>query len=223
MAVADGIELLHICADGIVSLAYEGVLYQYGDQRPELSAHELSEHLRGSRVSVIGLTAQTGANPDVMNVNSREVVSVYRAFACFGSSRVPLPSITAPLGPTQPARDVEFWRAFYTHLGGSHDLERALAEARYAAPAAPYALFLRHAHRKLFRTATTPFPAAHAPERMAFDLSKSLEVTTQVRALSEKYGSLPAYLSRFAEQETEHQKTIEAELDVWSRPEGDEL
>lgn len=222
MAAEHGIELMHVCTDGVVSLAYEGVLYRHGDQRPEHSAHEVSERLRGSRVTVIGLTAQQYSHPDMIEVSGREVVSAYRAFACFAASRVPLPSILAPLGPAQSDVEFRFWRTFYTQLGDCYRLDRALAEARYATPSSTHALFLRHGHHKLFRTAATRFVPERPPQRLALDLRNSINATSQVHALGEKYGALPDYLQLFAKEETEHQKAIEEELDVWSRPEGDE-
>lgn len=58
--VKEGYELVHIVADGIVSSAYEGILYFHGGRStsPEISPGELSSALRGSRVSVLSLTAQ---------------------------------------------------------------------------------------------------------------------------------------------------------------------
>lgn len=221
-AVSEGIELMHLSSDGVVSLAYEGVLYVHGERRPEMSAYELSELLSGKRVSVIGLTSQDYSNPDVMDVSGRQVVSAYRAFACFASSKIPLPSIMTPIGPSEPRIASEFWKTFYSHLGASHRLDRALAEAKFAAPASPCALFLRHPFGKLFRSAASLSFSPSAPERMANDLKKSIDATQQVRALGEKYGELPEYLSRFAQEESEHQKSIEADLDQWSTPEGDE-
>jgi hypothetical protein len=187
-----------------------------------MSAYEFSEHVTGKRLSVVGLTSQDYSHPDIMDVSGREVVSVYRAFACFASSRLSLPSIMAPIGPSEPSIATEFWKAFYTELGQSHRLDRALAQGRFAAPPSPFALFLRHPFKKLFRLPRAEALPSYAPEQMAVDLKSSIDATQQLEALEKRYGELPEYLSRFAKEETERQKSIEAELENLAAPEGDE-
>jgi hypothetical protein len=220
-AADEGIELVHLCADGVVSLAYEGLLYLHGDARPELSAHEISHALRGSRVCVLSLTEENYAHPDLMDVGGREVVSVYRAFTSLSSARVPLPSMVSPLGPVAADLAERFWRGFYTGLGQTHRLDGALAGGRQSAPGSTFAFFARHFLGKLFR-ASQARAVPDRPERMATALRSSQAGTEQLRSLGEKYSALPDYLHRFMEAEGVRQKTIEAQLEEWARPEEDE-
>ena len=102
-AASSGIELLHCCADGGVSLSFDGTLRD-PMSNDFISASEIAEGLKGSRVSVLGLTPPEMA--------SGPAKGSYRAFASIGTSRFPLPSIIAPLGPCS-YESSQFWLAFY--------------------------------------------------------------------------------------------------------------
>ena len=231
-ARAEGYESLHLAVDGIVSLAYDGVLYRHGDPVPEVSAAEVSQLLAGSRLSLLSLTPQAVSSPDVAEIAGRDVVSVYRAFACFAASRVTLPSMVVPIGPTpNEAATKTFWDTFYRGLAATHDAEKALASARHEVPESPHSLFLRHAQGKLFRSADPVRRSAEglerrsmeSPERLAMLVRGFAEANTQAEAIKQRYGGeLPDYLRDLLSNQQEHQASIEADLEAWARPEGDQ-
>jgi hypothetical protein len=218
LAAGEGIEMVHLCSDGTVSLAYEGVLIGSDDPEP-LTAPELADIFRGSRVSVLALTSPFPAveRPSTDPSNSSDtVVTVFRAFAYLASSRVRLPSVIAPVGPTTKEIASLFWKTFYTNFGMAQRLDASFAAAKQAAPASTYALFQRHSHGKLFRDveAASSIPS---PARMAVDLESSLDLSKRLQALTAKYGSLPDYVSSFAQEETQRRQTIE-----WTATEAEE-
>jgi hypothetical protein len=222
----EGYELVHILADGIVSSAYEGILYFHGGQStsPELSPGELSALLRGSRASVLSLTEQSFTNPDMMNIGGQLVPSVYRAFAYLGSSRLPLPSIMAPLGPLNPKEMASFWQNFYTGLAETLSLQKAIARTQLGGFPAPVALFLRHLHEVLFRRrALTDAPLAADPTQIGAALQLSHELVDQLKAHNEDYGSLPESVSKFIKSESERQESLSTALDPWLTPEEGEI
>lgn len=220
-AAAEGYEMVHLASDGIVSLAYEGVLYDHGDWvSPELTAPRTSSLLSGSRVSVIGLSVQDH-DPDTMKVQGRHVASAYRAFARYASARVALPSIVAPIGPTDDQLASDFWAAFYQAVGTTHRLDTSLAQARQKAPESTFALFLRHTQGKLFRSVDRR-RGPERPELLHSELRTSHEGMQRLDTLRGKYGTLPDYLEAFAEGQGERQKSIEDSLAVWSQLDEDE-
>lgn len=219
-AADEGIELAHLCSDGSVSLAYEGVLNSFPTDEPGLSAAELSDIVRGSRLTVMGFTAinQAELNP---SSEAGGVVAVYRAFAYLASSRVRLPSIVAPVGPTDPMVSQQFWTTFYSTLGQQHRLDASFAIAKQATRASTFALFFRHSHGKLFRQIAEDAPVP-SPARMATDLQSSLDLSERLQSLTAKYGPLPDYVNSFAVEEKERRHTIETELNKWTATEAEE-
>lgn len=222
----EGYELVHILADGMVSSAYEGILYFHGGQStsPELSPGELSALLRGSRVSVLSLTEQSFTNADTMNIGGQLVPSVYRAFAYLGSSRLPLPSVVAPLGPLNPSEMASFWKNFYTGLAETLSLQKAIARTQMSGFPAPVALFLRHLHEVLFRRrGPADAPLEADPTQIGAALQLSHELVEQLKAHNEDYGSLPESVSKFMESESARQDDLSIALDPWLTPEAGEI
>lgn len=217
-AVAQGFELLHVVADGVVSSAYEGILYFHGGRStsPELPPRELSATLRGSRVSVLGLTGQDYSDPDTMTLGDWQVPSVYRAFAYLGGSRLPMPTVVAPLGPLPPEDLHRFWKHFYRGLADTFSPHRAMVRAQKAAGPTPVAVFLRHPQPVLFRRVTdaTPAPAAD-PTQLGAELQLSHELVQQLEVNSDLYGGLPESVRAFIVQESARQAEISSALDPW--------
>jgi len=216
-AAVEGVELMHLCSSGSVSLAYEGVLTCSDSDEPPVSAAELSDMLLGSRLSVLGLTAAKQA--DLLGESPGDA-TVYRSFAYFGSSRVPLPSIVAPIGPTPHDIAQLFWNTFYSSMGERQRLDNSFASAKRAARASTFALFCRHSHGKLFRQSQEEVSVS--PKRMAADLQISLDLSSRLQSLGQKYGHLPDYVTSFDRQETERREDIKAQLNKWSASEGEE-
>jgi hypothetical protein len=229
---AAGYELVHLFADGYPTLAFDSVLYVHGADPPELPASDLSAVLRGSQVAFMGLTSQTAVNPDMMHVGGRSVPSVYRAFAYLGGSDLPLPSLVAPLGPSEYEHISDFWGAFYATLSETLDVEAAMARGRDAAPdagpagPAPMALFLRHRSGHLFRrvTAVRSLSARAAPTQLNAELELSRTLISRLNSVMSKQGeSAPASVRAFVTKETTRQERLTAELESWTELEvGDE-
>ena len=234
----EGYELVHIVADGIVSLAYEGILYFHGydlagdsgpmesqqrEHKRQISPGELNASLRGCRASVLCLTEQDYSSPDSMEIAGQLVPSVYRAFASLGSSRLSLPSVVAPLGPLKEGHLENFWRDFYTKLAETLSLVRAFSSAQTKSIRLPVALFLRHPHEFLFRRASggSPLPDIE-PNRVGAALQFSHELVEQLKAHSELYGSLPDSVSEFISSEEKRQEGLSEQLAPWLKPEEEE-
>lgn len=224
--VKEGYELVHLVADGIVSSAYEGILYFHGGRStsPELSPGELSSMLRGSRVSMLTLSEQQYNSPDVINIGGQLVPSVYRAFAYLASSRLPLPSMVVPLGPLEPSDMHEFWNKFYNNLGETFSVQRAIARTRIRNYPAPAGLFLRHLHEVLFRRQSAVAKSSQPdPSAIGAELQVSQNVIQQLKANRDLYGSLPESVSKFIESESARQEDLTTALDPWLTPEEGEL
>jgi hypothetical protein len=224
-AIAAGMEFVHVFADGIVSSALEGILYDHADsERPELPARELSHMLTGSRVSVLALSPADYSNPDVQPMAGRSVLSAYRAFVFVGGSTLPLPTVLAPLGPVPDRMMSEFWRTFYTSLTTSWHLTESLRTAHARFPySAPIALFCRHAGGKLFEPAAAPVEPAMEPMVMRTELLQSQETTHDLSRLDRKYGQdLPDAVRELFEKETSRQSRLRGALDSWI-PSGEDL
>ncbi len=228
-AVREGLELLHIVADGEVLLSYEGLLYFHGEREPRVSSGELSSCLHGSRVTVLCLTASEDRNPDMVEIGGYSVPSAYRAFAQIASEDLPLPNIVAPLGPLDPVRLREFWRRFYVHLAATHRIEEAMSQGRQNGPV-PMALFLRHSQGVLFRrggapTSTRAVRSAReeAPSQLEAELQVSRNLIGQLHTLAARYGALPDSVNEFLESHGQRNSQLDAELESWRRPEDDDL
>ena len=224
-AIAAGIEFVHVFADGIVSSALEGILYDHAaTDRPELPARELSQMLTGSRVAVLALSPADHSNPDVQPMAGRSVLSAYRAFVFVGGSALPLPTVLAPLGPAPDRMMADFWRTFYTSLTTSWHLTESLRSAHARFPfSAPIALFCRHAGGKLFEHMAQPVDASLEPMGMRSELLQSEEITQDLSRLDRKYGQdLPESVRALFEKETSRQSRLRGALDTWI-PSGEDL
>jgi hypothetical protein len=223
-AIAEGIEFVHLFADGMVSSALEGSLYDHGPtERPELPARELSQMLAGSRVAVLALSRAESPSPDVHQMAGRTVLAAYRAFVFVGGSPLPLPTVLAPLGPAPDSMMAEFWHTFYRSLTTSWHLTESLrtAHARFSF-AAPIALFCRHAGGQLFQPAAVPVAAALEPMTVRTELLQSQEITQNLSRLTSKYGQdLPDAIKELFEKETSRQSRLRGELESWI-PSGEE-
>jgi hypothetical protein len=212
-AAKEGYELVHVVADGLVSLACEGILYHSQTTPPEIPPSELSALLRGSRVAVLSLTPWECSSPDTVEIGGHLVPSAYRAFACLGSSRLALPSVVAPLGPLESWRAEPFWHGFYAVLGETLRLDLAMARAQEGRPPAPVAVFPRHFHSRLFRRPSGGEAAPPVePTRIEAELESSRDVVEQLRALGD---ALPPSAEAFLNRETARQSQLGAELEEW--------
>jgi hypothetical protein len=220
-AAREGYELVHIVADGIVSLSYEGVLYFYGSPSVEVSASELSSLLNGSRVSVLSLTEPETQNPDKVLIGPYEVPSAYRAFAYLNRAIFPLPNIVAPLGPSLYWQKEQFWQRFYTSLNETHEIEKAMAGGR-AGDHPAMALFLRQSQRRTFEPLASAQEAPVVePTQISADLQQSIKMVNQLKTLQARFGDMPEGVKKFFTRETARQVKLEAELGPWLKGEGE--
>jgi hypothetical protein len=222
-AVRSDCELVHLIADGLYTQGTEGIL-NFGEpvmsaaytqappaqgafqpsQRDQITAAELSSLVRGSRITLLGLSTRTPdlallteageaiTTEDGASLLTGMVPQVYRAFAYLGHSHLPLPNIVAQLGPMQGYPLGAFWHAFYRDLGDSLSVEAAMMAGRKAGPAMPLALFLRDRLRRQFRHLATsratanPQIVAHS-NGIASEFQIAREVLEQLRAVDAKY------------------------------------
>lgn len=219
-AVREGYELAHIVADGTVSLAYEGIL-RLGDpstkSKLELAPSELSALLRGSRLSILGLTEQESSSDKTIVIGSYAVPSAYRAFVYLGNSRLPLPNIVAPLGPLDDWQMNQFWYGFYSSLAATLKIEEAMASGRSGGSMA-MALFLRQQHRRTFQRLEPTHEAPEVdPNQVFADLQVSSAMVAQLRALGDRYGELPDTVHQFIDSESKRQEQLTTALSPWTQ------
>jgi hypothetical protein len=221
-AISAGVEFVHVFADGVVSSALEGILYDHaGSADNELPAHELSALLSGSRVAVMALSPTDHDNPDVVQMAGRSVLSAYRAFTYIGTSTLPLPTVLAPLGPIPNDMMQAFWRAFYSGLTTSWNLTESLRAAQSGfSSSVPIALFCRHAGGKLFEPAVE---VDVQPMQIRTELLQSQGITDDLSRLQKKYGQdLPKSVLDLFAKETSRQSKLRISLDSWI-PSGEDL
>jgi hypothetical protein len=211
-------DLLHVVCDGIVSLAYDGILYFHGTQSAELTAKELSASLRPTRTVFMGLSSTYILNPDMVQIGGRQVPSVYRAFAYLSRTDLPLPSIMAPLAPAALPDAMGFWRAFYSQLATTLSIEQAAADARKQGPL-PVALYLRHPHEQQFRrrpAAEAALPGAiNAPAELGAELEVSRRLVERLRTNADRSTRSLAGVQEFLDEETAHQERLASRLAPW--------
>lgn len=220
-AVERRIEFVHAFADGIVSGALEGVLYDHFETRQrerEIPVGDLARMLGGSCVAVLAFSPAKFQSPDMVEIGGRTVPSAYRAFALIGNAARPLPTILAPLGPI-PDRDMTtFWSEFYGELVTSWHLTESLrrAQSRFSI-SMPVALFCRHAGGKLFEEAASA--SASQPMEVRADLLRSLQLTHELGRIKDKYGvDLPPAVKELFERETSRQSDLRGTLDPYIKP-----
>ena len=218
--VSERYELLHIVADGYVSLARDGILYVHDPYRPELPSNELSALLRSSRVSVLGLTSTASTNSNLVKVEQHNVAPAYRAFAYLASAELSLPSIVAPIGSLSHEQLASFWHEFYPALGNTLSLEQAMTHAQKLKLPKPMALFLRQPYGRLFRRPQTKTRTLTvAPTKIEAELQISQSLVTRLNSLAARYGKLPDSLTDFLTEERAHQQKLEAQLAPWTEVE----
>ena len=220
-AVKNGYELLHIVADGLLSLAYEGILSLPGTTSPEVLPGELAGMLRGSRVTCLGLTPLEGSSPDVVDIRGRKVPSVYRAFAYLGGTRHPLPTTVAPLGPVSDEQVYQFWRGFYSSLAETPQVDVAMAHGQTGGAPVPMALFLRHLYGRLFRRRQGEQPRGVDPIQLNVDLQVSRDLVDQLKVLGMQH-DLPDSVRDYLNSENARQERVAEELDGWLESEQDD-
>jgi hypothetical protein len=223
-AVQAGFELIHVFADGVVSSAFDGILYDHdaprrmGDDRrnlAELHPGELSRMLSDSRVAVLALSRSEHTSPDLHYVGGRQVLSAFRAFAYLGACTFPLPTTVVELGPVPGGIMASFWQRFYEELVPNWHLTNALRSAQSSQPfAPPIALFCRHAGGKLFRQASSA--DVSQPMRIRQDFLRSEQLTRDLSSLTEQYKDLPDTILRLLKNETSRQLRLKRELDTWT-------
>jgi hypothetical protein len=237
-AVQEGFELMHLVADGAATFGYEGVLFLADENAPTsmeqteaatdgwtpLASRELSALCRGSRVCVLGLSTPGSPSPDMISIGGKEVPSAYRAFVQFASTRLPLPSIVAPLGPQPGGLKGDFWADFYRGLAKSLSLEDAMAAGQRGKPPVAMALFLRHPYGRLFRRTLVERGAAQdfSPNQVSAELQLSREVVDRLNALSAQYPELPASIKGFIDEENKQQQDMSEQLESWVNLQGGE-
>lgn len=188
----------------------------------ELTAHELSTILRGSRVAAVSFSVPvtSGRAPD--RFVGLLLPKVYRALASFCGSAPPLPNLVAPLGAMSEKQMEHFWREFYTRLVQSdcYSVEAALGFARQATPLTPVALFMRQPSGRDFAR-VTPERQGSQPEPMKVhaELQATNELIRQLMSLDEKYEQVRQKSftdSSTYKQADERRQNLERELNVWN-------
>ncbi|MGB0384884.1 MAG: hypothetical protein ACPGWR_08690 [Ardenticatenaceae bacterium] len=219
--VSERYELLHIVADGYVSLARDGILSVHDPYRPELPSNELSALLRSSRVTLLGLTSTTSANPNPVEDERSKKSPAYRAFAYLASAELPLPSIVAPVGSLSHTELASFWHNFYPVLANTLSVEQAMINVQNSKVPKPMALFLRQPYGQLFRRPETRARSLMtvAPTKIEAELQISQSLVARLNSLAARYGQLPDSVSNFLSKETQHQQMLEAQLAPWTQME----
>ncbi len=215
-AAREGFELVHLVADGSVSLGGEGVLALGDGER--VAPREVSSLLAGSRVSVLALTPAVSSR-----LSPGEVPTVFRAFAHLGYSAHPLPSLVAPVGPLVDKQVEEFWRLFYRTLAESLSVEEAVVRGRAAASAPPMALFLRHRLGREFVRPTARATPMVEPTRLSADLQVARQLVEQLRAVDSNFAGLEGNISGtpLLERESARQEQVEQGLTSWTQLDED--
>ncbi len=224
-AARGGFEILHLVADGRLSSGYEPLLVLHdADGKPNLiTARELASVFRGSRTTVLGLSAPLhpwDVTPDELLARTPQA---YRAFAYLASAPYFLPTTVAPLAPLPGEELADFWHRFYASLAETLSTEQAMARAQAEGRSPVAALFPRSRLGAEFVPAVaargspaTPEPTPFDPslEQVARDLWKGLQ------QIDKKY-KLPRSITKSAigRQEQRRQKGVQNELKKWLPPE----
>ncbi|MFN8634003.1 MAG: hypothetical protein U0893_09125 [Chloroflexota bacterium] len=223
-AAADGFELVHLVADGSVSPAFEGILIPRDTLESRLMARDLSRLLRGSRVTVLGLTelsreAPSPPRPAVKRAPHAvaEVLSPYRAFTHLGAAPEALPSIVAPLGYLDDDAVSRFWRTFYRTLAETLSIEEAQRKAHTASTTVPMALFLRHRLGQQFLASAPEEVKQLEPNRLSADLQVNRSLAERLQLIDASFGDLDDSISgsELFTRESSRQSHLEDVLQNW--------
>jgi hypothetical protein len=178
-------------------------------------AAQLSDMLRGSRVTILGLSPPRDS-PDMQAWMTGLLPSTYRAFSALGSSLAPLPTIVAPLG-SLAQQEAKFWPAFYEALAETCAVEEAASQALAGAPNLPVALFLRHRLRKQF-VKEAQLPSVD-PAIAAAQIATADQWLTQLKAVAAVYGDERRDLFDQQQEQLNQRRT---ELQPYLEPEASE-
>jgi hypothetical protein len=219
-AAREGFEVVHVIADGVVSLAYEGVLRfesttNHSSLHIDIAPGELASLLSGSRVGVLCLTPKMSLS-STLTLAGNIVPSVFRAFAFLGSAHHRLPTIVAPTGPIADFHLTRFWSTFYQMLNQTLEVERAVNAAQMAGALMPIALFLRQQQHKTFQRTSAGDDLEPNPAELSRALQSSRHLTEQLGALRDVVGELPESVRAFLLEENEHQERLSSQLDPWT-------
>jgi hypothetical protein len=222
--VSRGVEFVHVFADGIVSDALEGILYDHAadKDRALIPSGELAQILSRSRVVVLALSPPENVSPDTFLMAGRPVLSAYRAFAYLGTSPR-LPTVLAPLGPVSSEMMTRFWTAFYNELATRWHLTESLRRAQAELPySLPIALFSRHAGGNLFQTQSAMAGDSQQPMEVRANLLRSQAFTSNLSQISREYDlDLPPSVTELLEKEANLQSRLRDELDGAIEQEGE--
>ncbi len=213
-AAAEGLELLHLVADGSITSSLEALLEFPGANEAPLAASEMASILRGSRVRVVGLTPCAVDDQASSAIDTSLVPSAHRAFTYFATSIHPIPTTVAPLGPLS-GRVLEWlWSTFYGALAETFEIEGSLTRVQAQEPVA-VALFLRQLQVPTFRRVNPSERPAAEPSAVHADLAASRQALGEIQALKQKLGLTTASLDAYTERETARQSVLEAEVSGW--------
>jgi hypothetical protein len=221
-ATREGYEAIHLVADGSASLGYEGILQLPGPENTSLAPNALAALLRGSRVTILGLSPPEHSPAQaVEGARGDEVVptQAFRAYGYLGASRQALPTILAPLGPLPAGQMASFRHRFYGALAEQLSAESAVARALGNGPPLPVALFLRHRLGIEFvRNAPTRAARPTEPTQVYSALKISKGFLEELAKIDSKYQELPDNISQsdVARREIARQESVENELSDWT-------
>jgi hypothetical protein len=212
----EGFELVHLVADGWVSLGMDAVL-DFGHGQKNVSRSELAAAFCGSRVTVLALSPPRA--PQAL----LGVPHAYRAFAHLAGEELDQ-SVVATIGPAQPPQEGRFWRTFYETLSSTLSVESAVAAGREAEPAFAAALYLRHRLGAAFSRRPAPAGATPEPARVSAELRASRRFVEQLRALDARYVPADARAERnpLLEKARAQQESLESSLEPLRRTDVDE-
>jgi len=210
-AVEQGVEVLHIIVSASVTTSYDGVLEFPGSSAPPVTSAELTSHLRGSRVRLIGLTPPA-EDPSALMQGPYLKASAYRAFAYFATSPYPIPTFVAPVGPMDDAQVLGFWTTFYQELGRSLEIEVSMAAAlRHRI--VPVGLFLRQLQTATFKPVAEQ-PAID-PSAIEADLTSSAALLKQYEELGAQLGVKSKQFSKVVSTEHARQERLHENVSQW--------
>lgn len=173
-----------------------------------LTAAELSVLQRGSRLTVLGLSApRTSSKGGFANLRS------YRAFAYLGGSKHPLPSIVAPIELIDQQQECRFWSRFYEQLCLTKSVEQAMLAGMSTADALPMALFLRQQLAQTFEERESQKNLNLA--LLNAELQQSVKTLELLRAAKRRQDSISEIVDDFEQREIVRQRRLLAELTPW--------
>jgi hypothetical protein len=257
-AVQEGFELIHIIADGTVSLANEGSLYLRKSNTTKekkvihtrrffrllllihkalkgvllksfntwienalevkldiekCSPSELSAMFYGSRVGVLCLSAPKSTDTDADRIDGYHLPTVYRSFTTLACSRLPLPSIVAPIGASDEVRLGQFWKDFYSEMAASLDVCKAASYALKGEGSLPVAVFLHNRDGQPFKSLPKNESTDIEPTVLNAALELSRDLVKQLMTQGDQ--SLPESIKELLSAENKRQERLKSDLQPW--------